>query len=103
MRASARSRRSCSRLRTDAREYPCKRYPAMFISSRAGSGRALRSVFRKRLSPVRMRDVMDVEPPRDVVGIPALSGACHALVKRAAIDSTGGFDRIYFLLRGDFD
>ena len=49
-----------------------------------------------------MRDVMDVEPPRDIVGIPALSGA-FMLAKRAAIDRTGGFDPRYFLYFEDFD
>ena len=49
-----------------------------------------------------MRDVIDVEPPRDVIGIPALSGA-FMLVQRAAIDSTGGFDPKFFLYFEDFD
>jgi len=45
---------------------------------------------------------MDVEPPEDVIGIPALSGA-FMLVKRFAIDSTGGFDPKFFLYFEDYD
>jgi GT2 family glycosyltransferase len=49
-----------------------------------------------------MRDLMDVDPPREVIGIPALSGA-FMLVKRFAIDKTGGFDPKFFLYFEDFD
>ena len=45
---------------------------------------------------------MDVDPPRDVIGIPALSGA-FMLVKRFAIDRTGGFDPRFFLYFEDYD
>ena len=45
---------------------------------------------------------MDAGPPKDVIGIPALSGA-FMLVKRLAIDSTGGFDPKFFLYFEDFD
>jgi GT2 family glycosyltransferase len=85
------------------REYLCKRYPAIFDLFLRGFGPGvLRSLFRKHLARYEMRDVRDVEPPRDVIGIPALSGA-FMLVKRAAIDSTGGFDPKYFLYFEDFD
>ena len=62
----------------------------------------LRTLFRRRLDRYEMRDVMDVDPPRDVIGIPALSGA-FMLAKRVAIDRTGGFDPKYFLYFEDFD
>ena len=85
------------------REYLCKRYPAIFdLFLRAFAPGFLRRVFRRRLARYEMRDLMDVDPPRDVVGIPALSGA-FMLVKRFAIDSTGGFDPKFFLYFEDFD
>ena len=85
------------------REYLCKRYPAIFDLLLRGFGPGLlRRIFRKRLDRYEMRDVMDVDPPRDVIGIPALSGA-FMLAKRAAIDRTGGFDPKYFLYFEDFD
>jgi len=85
------------------REYLCKRYPAIFdLFLRGFAPRPLQALFRKRLYRYEMRDMMDVEPPRDVIGIPALSGA-FMLAKRVAIDSTGGFDPRYFLYFEDFD
>ena len=85
------------------REYLCKRYPAVFdLLLRGFAPRAIRSAFRRRLARYEMRDVIGVVPPRDVVGIPALSGA-FMLVKRDAIDRTGGFDPRYFLYFEDFD
>jgi GT2 family glycosyltransferase len=85
------------------REYLCKRYPAILdLFLRGFAPRPLRRLFRHRLHRYEMRDVMDVEPPRDVIGIPALSGA-FMLVKRFAIDKTGGFDPKFFLYFEDFD
>jgi len=49
-----------------------------------------------------MRDLVDVKPPRDVFGVPALSGA-FMLVRREAIDRTGGFDPNFFLYFEDYD
>jgi GT2 family glycosyltransferase len=85
------------------REYLCKRYPAIFdLFLRGFAPRLLQRMFRRRLDRYEMRDVMDVDPPRDVIGIPALSGA-FMLVKRFAIDKTGGFDPRFFLYFEDFD
>ena len=85
------------------REYLCKRYPTILdLFLRGFAPRPLQALFRKRLYRYEMRDVMDVEPPRDVIGVPALSGA-FMLAKRVAIDSTGGFDPRYFLYFEDFD
>jgi len=85
------------------REYLCKRYPAIFdLFLRGFAPGFLRSVFRRRLNRYELRDIMDVEPPEDVIGIPALSGA-FMLVKRFAIDSTGGFDPKFFLYFEDYD
>jgi GT2 family glycosyltransferase len=85
------------------REYLCKRYPAIFdLFLRGFAPSFLRSLFRRRLARYEMRDLMDVDPPRDIIGIPALSGA-FMLVKRFAIDRTGGFDPRFFLYFEDFD
>jgi GT2 family glycosyltransferase len=85
------------------REYLCKRYPAIFdLFLRGFAPGFLKRVFRRRLHRYEMRDMMDVEPPRDVIGIPALSGA-FMLVKRFAIDRTGGFDPRFFLYFEDYD
>jgi GT2 family glycosyltransferase len=84
-------------------EYLCKRYPAVFdLFLRGFAPRFVRRLFRKRLARYEMRDLIDVDPPRDVVGIPALSGA-FMLVRRTAIDKTGGFDPRFFLYFEDFD
>jgi GT2 family glycosyltransferase len=89
--------------RDGTREYLCKRYPAIFdLFLRGFAPGFVRVLFRRRLERYEMRDVMDVEPPRDAFGIPALSGA-FMLVKRAAIDQTGGFDPRFFLYFEDFD
>lgn len=85
------------------REYLCKRYPAIFDLFLRGFAPAfMRALFRRRLDRYEMRDLMDVDPPREVIGIPALSGA-FMLVKRFAIDRTGGFDPRFFLYFEDYD
>lgn len=89
---------------TDSRRlYLCKRYPAAFdLLLRAFAPRAVRALFRRRLARYEMRDVIDPDPAREIIDIPAMSGAC-LLVKRAAIDATGGFDPGFFLYFEDFD
>ena len=78
--------RRCAQRGDGQREYLCKRYPAVFDLFLRGFAPAfLCRLFRRRLERYEMRDLMDVEPPRDVIGIPALSGA-FMLVKRFAID-----------------
>jgi len=85
------------------RVYLCKRYPAIFDLFLRGFAPAfLRRLFRRRLDRYELRDVMDREPPEPLIGIPALSGA-FMLVKRHAIDRTGGFDPKFFLYFEDFD
>ncbi len=84
-------------------EYLCKRYPAIFdLFLRGFAPGFVQRMFRNRLARYEMRDLMDVDPPQDVIGIPALSGA-FMLVKRDAIDRTGGFDPKFFLYFEDFD
>ena len=73
-----------------------------FSPARIRAGVPVPRCLRRRLERYEMRDFMDVEPPRDVIGIPALSGA-FMLVKRFAIDRTGGFDPRFFLYFEDFD
>jgi len=85
------------------REYLCKRYPAVFdLFLRGFAPGFVQQLFRGRLHRYEMRDMMDVEPPRELIGIPALSGA-FMLVRRTAIDKTGGFDPKFFLYFEDFD
>ena len=85
------------------RQYLCKRYPAVFdLFLRGFAPVLLKRMFRRRLARYELRDKIGVDPPRDVVGIPALSGA-FMLVRRAAIDRTGGFDPKFFLYFEDFD
>ena len=83
--------------------YLCKRYPAVFdLLLRGFAPRFVRRAVPRRLARYEMRDIVDVDPPRDVIGVPALSGA-FMLVRRDAIDRTGGFDPRFFLYFEDFD
>ncbi|MGA8032725.1 MAG: glycosyltransferase family 2 protein [Casimicrobiaceae bacterium] len=85
------------------RQYLCKRYPSVLdLLLRAYAPRWLRRVFSRRLARYELRDVVDADPPRDAVGIPMLSGA-FMLVRREAIDRSGGFDPGFFLYFEDFD
>ncbi|HEY5861788.1 MAG TPA: glycosyltransferase family 2 protein [Casimicrobiaceae bacterium] len=81
----------------------CKRYPAMVDLFLRGFAPALmRRAFKRRLDRYEMRDILGKDPPQNVIGIPALSGA-FMLVRRDAIDRTGGFDPKFFLYFEDFD
>jgi len=87
-----------------SREYACKRYPSVLdLALRGFAPAPLRRLFRKRLERYEMRDIMD--PPRGekvASPMPVMSG-CFMLVRRKAIDATGGFDPRYFLYFEDFD
>ena len=88
---------------TGKRQYLCKRYPAVVdLALRGFAPRAVRRLFERRLHHYEMRDVVDVDPPRDAIGVPLMSGA-FVLVRRDAIDRTGGFDPRFFLYFEDFD
>jgi GT2 family glycosyltransferase len=85
------------------RQYLCKRYPAVFdLFLRGFAPVFVKRLFRRRLARYELRDKIGVDPPREVLGIPALSGA-FMLVRRDANDRTGGFDPRYFLYFEDFD
>jgi GT2 family glycosyltransferase len=82
------------------RQYVCKRYPCVFdLALRGFAPRPLRKLFRKRLEHYEMRDVIadDVVSP-----VPVMSGS-FMLLRRKAIESTGGFDPDFFLYFEDFD
>lgn len=85
------------------RQYSCKRYPAVFdLALRAFAPPVVRRLFARRLAHYEMRDVVDVDPPRDAIGVPVMSGA-FVLARREAIDRSGGFDPRFFLYFEDFD
>ena len=84
-------------------DYLCKRYPAVFDLFLRGFAPAfLRRWFRKRLDRYDLRDVIDPAGGEPVLGVPVMSGCCM-LVRRKAIDTTGGFDPKFFLYFEDFD
>jgi GT2 family glycosyltransferase len=86
------------------REYLCKRYPAVAdLALRGLAPAALRRLFRRRLERYEMRDLVDAAGAGESVSpVPMISG-CFMLVRRKAIDLTGGFDPRYFLYFEDFD
>ena len=87
----------------ESQEYLCRRYPAVLDLLLRGFAPAfVRRMFRRRLDRYELRDRIDPRSALPVVGIPLLSGACM-LVKRAAIDTTGGFDPRFFLYFEDYD
>lgn len=84
------------------REFLCKRYPAVFDLVLRGIAPALlRRPFRRRLERYEMRDVTATAGAY-VSPVPMMSG-CFMLVRRTAVDATGGFDPKYFLYFEDFD
>ena len=82
------------------REYLCKRYPSLLdLALRGFAPRAIKHLFRRRLDRYEMRDAIGevvVSP------VPVMSGS-FLLLRRKAIDVTGGFDPEFFLYFEDFD
>jgi GT2 family glycosyltransferase len=84
-------------------DFLCKRYPAVFDLFLRGFAPAfLKRWFRRRLDRYDMRDVIDPAGSEAVRDVPVMSGCCM-LVRRNAIDTTGGFDPKFFLYFEDFD
>jgi GT2 family glycosyltransferase len=84
-------------------EFLCKRYPAVFdLVLRGFAPEFLRTLFRNRLARYELRDRIDPASGAPILGIPLLSGSCM-LVRRSAIDATGGFDPKFFLYFEDYD
>jgi GT2 family glycosyltransferase len=99
--------------RPDAtREHLCKRYPSVLdLALRGFAPRSVRRLFRRRLERYEMRDLIgttrgSINSPADseaaISPVPMMSG-CFMLVRRKAIDATGGFDPGFFLYFEDFD
>ena len=87
-----------------APEFLCKRYPSLLdLALRGFAPAPLRRLFRKRLERYEMRDVIGAADVQGAVKpIPMISG-CFMLVRRKAIEATGGFDPAFFLYFEDFD
>jgi GT2 family glycosyltransferase len=84
-------------------DFLCKRYPAVLdLVLRGFAPRAVRRLFAKRLDRYDLRDVIDPASDVPVQGMPVMSGCCM-LVRRKAIDATGGFDPKFFLYFEDYD
>ena len=91
------------RRRDGTRDYLVKRKPAVLdLALRGFLPRVGRALFRRRLDRYEMRDVIDADPSRDVIDVAAMSGACM-LLRRKAVDQTGGFDPQFFLYFEDYD
>jgi GT2 family glycosyltransferase len=86
--------------RDGTREYACKRYPTVLdLALRGFAPGPVRRLFAARLERYEMRDAIDSTV---VSPIPVMSGS-FMLLRRKAIESTGGFDPDYFLYFEDFD
>jgi GT2 family glycosyltransferase len=86
------------------REFLCKRYPTVLdLALRAFAPRALQRAFRKRLDRYELRDAVTLASADGLVSpVPMMSG-CFMLLRRDAVEATGGFDPRYFLYFEDFD
>jgi GT2 family glycosyltransferase len=84
------------------REFLCKRYPSVLdLALRGIASTTLRRLFGRRLDRYEMRDAV-ADAGAHVSPVPMMSG-CFLLVRRKALEATGGFDPRYFLYFEDFD
>src|SRR4029450_1205927 len=84
-------------------DFLCKRYPAVLdLLLRGFAPKLVRRLFVKRLDRYDLRDVIDPKGAAPVGQMPVMSGCCM-LVRRKAIDATGGFDPKFFLYFEDYD
>lgn len=84
-------------------DFLCRRYPAVLdLFVRGFLPRPVQRFFAGRLARYELRDRIDPSAQEPVVGVPLLSGCCM-LVRRKAIDATGGFDPRFFLYFEDYD
>ena len=85
------------------REFLCKRYPAVLdLALRGFAPPVVQRWFKRRLERFEMRDTIDSSRNGFVSPVPVMSG-CFMLLKRKAVDATGGFDPGFFLYFEDFD
>jgi GT2 family glycosyltransferase len=87
-----------------ARQFLCNRYPTVLdLALRGFAPAPIRRLFRRRLDRYEMRDLVEAAgTDRVITPVPMISG-CFMLVRRKAIDATGGFDPGFFLYFEDFD
>ena len=84
-------------------EYLCRRYPAVIdLLLRGFAPRWLRERAGRRLARYELRDRIGPDTREPVMNVPVMSGCCM-LVRRGAIDATGGFDPSFFLYFEDYD
>ena len=84
-------------------DFLSKRYPAILdLFLRGYAPRGVRRLFARRLERYELRDLIDPASALPVRGLPVMSGCCM-LVRRKAIDTTGGFDPKLFLYFEDYD
>lgn len=84
-------------------EYLCRRYPAVVdLLLRGFAPRWFRRLHARRLERYELRDRISPETREAVMNVPVMSGCCM-LVRRGAIDATGGFDPSFFLYFEDYD
>jgi GT2 family glycosyltransferase len=83
-----------------ARQYLCKRYPALFDLTLRGFGpKWLRQLFKKRLDYYQMADM----PYNGTFWDPPIISGCFMLFRGGIFRKLAGFDPHYFLYFEDFD
>lgn len=87
-----------------SREFLCKRYPSLFdLALRGFAPPPLRRMFRPRLARYEMRMETETLAANSILSPIAIMSGAFMLVRRKAIEATGGFDPRFFLYFEDFD